>query len=177
MGTMQQENPALRKLSWARVTFLHARDAVIGGQMWFYRRVLGMDIADSVRVSLRAKLDFTYPQGVHIDEGTYVAFGAIVFTHDMSRLRARDTYIGKNCFIGANAIVMPGVRIGDQCIVGSGAVVTADVPSGSIVGGNPARVLRSGIRTVESGVLEEAFEAAIKEKERLAAGAGSSPAP
>ena len=50
---------------------------------------------------------------------------------------------------------MPGIRVGDGCIVGSRAVVTRDVEAGSIVAGNPAKVIRSGVRTVKWGVLED----------------------
>lgn len=154
-----RRNP--RSLSGGRRVFQGARHAVIRAQVWVYRRILGMDLADDVRISLRARLDFTYPKGIHIDSGTLVAFDAIVFAHDLSRAYASDTYIGKNCFIGAQAIIMPGVRVGDHCIVGSGAVVTKDVPSGSIVAGNPARVLRSGITTLKWGILQEAHEEAV----------------
>ena len=44
-------------------------------------------------------------------------------------------------YIGAKALIMPGVTIGDHCIVAAGSVVTKSVPSGSMVGGNPAKVL------------------------------------
>jgi acetyltransferase-like isoleucine patch superfamily enzyme len=135
--------------------FLKARAVAVGLQMGFYRRVLGMDIGDGAFVSMRARLDFTNPRGVHVGEGTYVAFDSIIFAHDMSRLLHTHTYVGKFCFIGAQAIIMPGVRIGDHCIIGSGAVVTRDVPSGSIVAGNPAKVIRSGIRTVKWGIRED----------------------
>src|SRR5664279_227341 len=100
------ENPYLRRISFRRQLFLRVRARIIAAQVWVYRRWLGMDIADNVRISLRAKLDFTYPQGIHIAEGTYIAFDAIVFTHDMCRAYAADTYIGRNCFIGAQAIIM-----------------------------------------------------------------------
>ena len=76
--------------------------------------------------------------------------------HDMSRLLHTDTYIGRNCFIGAQSIIMPGVRVGDGCVVATGAVVTKDVPAGSVVAGNPAQVVRSGIRTVKWGILADA---------------------
>ncbi len=90
-----------------------------------------------------------------MDNGTYVAFGAVILAHDMSRVLSTDTYIGKNCFIGAHSIIMPGIRIGDECIIGTGAVVTHDVPAHSIVGGNPAKVIRSGIRTRRYGILAD----------------------
>jgi acetyltransferase-like isoleucine patch superfamily enzyme len=140
---------------------LAVREALVRAQIWCLRRLFKMDIGEDVRVSLRAKLDFTYARGVHIGDGSYVAFGAVIFTHDMSRLFRTNTYVGRNCFIGANAIIMPGVRVGDQCIVGAGAVVTRDVPSGSIVVGNPAKVIRSGIRTEKGGILSEAMAEAI----------------
>ena len=49
--------------------------------------------------------------------------------------------IGDYVYIGAKALIMPGVTIGDHCIVAAGSVVTKSVPSGSMVGGNPAKVL------------------------------------
>lgn len=45
-------------------------------------------------------------------------------------------------YLAFGALVLPGVTIGDYCIIGAGAVVTKDVPAGSVVAGNPARVLR-----------------------------------
>ena len=50
--------------------------------------------------------------------------------------------IGKNCWIGAGALIMPGVTIGDNSVIGAGSVVTKDVPSGVVAASNPARVLR-----------------------------------
>jgi len=114
-----------------------------------------MDIGQGCRISLKAKLDLTNPQGVHIGDGTYLAFDSVIFTHDMSRALHIDTYVGRNCFIGARAMIMPGVKVGDHCIVGAGAVVTKDVPNGSIVAGNPAKIIRSNIRTRQWGILEQ----------------------
>ena len=145
----------------ARRPVLAIRDFAIGAQLWIYRSWFGMTIGQGVKLSLRAKLDLTNPRGIHIGDRTYIAFGAVVFTHDMVRLFHTDTYIGSECFIGANAIVMAGVRIGDHCIVGSGAVVTKDVPSGCIVGGNPARILREGVRTGKWGILSDEYERVI----------------
>lgn len=144
---------------------LSVREGLVALRLWFLRTIVKMDIHPTAKISLRANLDLTNPSGVHIDEGTYVAFHAVVLTHDMSRLVMTDTYIGKNCFIGAYSIIMPGVRIGDECVVGSGSVVTADVPSHSVVAGNPARVIHSGIRTGKWGIREDIYTKA-KEAER-----------
>lgn len=50
--------------------------------------------------------------------------------------------IGKNCWLGAGVIVMPGVTIGDNTVVGAGSIVTRDLPAGVVAVGNPCRVLR-----------------------------------
>lgn len=51
-------------------------------------------------------------------------------------------HIGRNCWIGAGALILPGVTIGDNVVVGAGSVVTKDLPSNVIAVGNPCRVLR-----------------------------------
>lgn len=50
--------------------------------------------------------------------------------------------IGDNVWIGGEAIIGPGVTIGDNCVIGAGAVVMKDVPANSVVGGNPAKIIR-----------------------------------
>jgi maltose O-acetyltransferase len=52
---------------------------------------------------------------------------------------ARPVRVGSNVWIGGAAVVLPGVTIGDDAVIGAGSVVTRDVPSGSVVVGNPAR--------------------------------------
>ena len=107
-----------------------------------FTKLYKMDISASARISFRTYLDKTYPQGIHIGDESYISSGAMILSHDFIKDIKTDTKIGKKCFIGANAIIMPGVSIGDFVIVGSGAVVTKDVSSGCIVAGNPARILR-----------------------------------
>ena len=57
--------------------------------------------------------------------------------------RGRPITIGSNCWFGAGAIVLPGVTIGDNCVIAAGAVVTKGIPSGTLVAGVPARVIRT----------------------------------
>jgi acetyltransferase-like isoleucine patch superfamily enzyme len=66
------------------------------------------------------------------------------------RLKSEDVIIGKNCWIGIGAIILPGVILGHHTVVGAGAIVTKSFPEGHVViAGNPAKV----IRDVERGDL------------------------
>jgi acetyltransferase-like isoleucine patch superfamily enzyme len=147
---------------------LQLRNALIRTRVWYLRTIMKMDLDPGIMLSLKAHLDFTNPRGIHVGAGTYITFGSVILAHDLTRLLHTDTYIGRNCFIGARSIIMPGIRIGDECIVGSGSVVTRDVPSHSVVAGNPARIIRSGIRTRSWGILSDAFEEAASTETKRA---------
>lgn len=53
-----------------------------------------------------------------------------------------SVYIGNNVWIGAGAIVLPGVHIGDNSVIGAGSIVTKDIPANVVAVGNPCRILR-----------------------------------
>ena len=84
---------------------------------------------------------------VIIGEKFISAPGSIILSHDASTIihcgksRVEKTVIGNKVFLGANAVIMPGVTIGDNVIIGAGAVVTKDIPSNMVAVGNPARVV------------------------------------
>ncbi len=88
---------------------------------------------------------------IYVGDSTMFAPGVIVATAGHPILpELRETvyqynmpvHIGKNCWIGAGAIILPGVTIGDQVVVGAGSVVTKDLPSNVVAVGNPCRVIR-----------------------------------
>lgn len=114
-------------------------------------RIKGYDIHPMVILERNIHLDRLYPAGIHIGEHSLIASGVTILSHDhCKRVDGQpwlaDTYIGKRCFVAVNATILPGVRIGDEVIVGAGSVVSKDVPSNVIVAGNPARIIREGIR-------------------------------
>ena len=61
---------------------------------------------------------------------------------DSDLIPAKPVKIGKNCFIGCNAIILKGTELGDGCVVGAGAVVSGKFEAGSVIVGNPARCIR-----------------------------------
>lgn len=67
--------------------------------------------------------------------------------HDPSdytkHIDSKPIKIGSNVWIGADAVILPGVTIGDNVIIGAGAIVTKDIPSDSVAAGNPCKVIKS----------------------------------
>lgn len=120
---------------------------------WYRYKVSGYDIHPSCEIERGLNLDRYFPQGIHVGAHTILTSRVTILSHKLIPRKSLGrydgekvhTYIGEWCVIGIGAVIMGGVRIGDQCVIGSGAVVTKDVPSGCIVAGNPARIVREGI--------------------------------
>ena len=110
--------------------------------------------------------DHTYVEGgvmlgdrVVVKSGVYLFDGVVVeddvfigpqatFTNDpfpraKQPFEAPTTTLRRGASIGAGAIILPGITVGERAMVGAGAVVTKDVPSDTVVVGNPARVIRT----------------------------------
>lgn len=100
-----------------------------------------------------ANFNLTLVDDTHIYVGDYTMFGPNVTVATaghpiLPELREKGfqynapVHIGRNCWIGANSVIVPGVTIGDNSVIGAGSVVTRDIPSGVVAVGNPCRVLR-----------------------------------
>jgi len=100
-----------------------------------------------------ANFGLTLVDDTHIYVGDYTMFGpnVVVATAGhpiLPELREKGyqynmpVHIGKNCWIGAGAIIVPGITIGDNVVIGAGSIVTKDLPSNVVAVGNPCKVLR-----------------------------------
>ena len=100
-----------------------------------------------------ANFNLTMVDDTHIYVGDYTMFGPNVTVATaghpiLPELREKlyqynmPIHIGKRCWIGAGAIILPGVTIGDDTVIGAGSVVTKDIPANVVAVGNPCRVLR-----------------------------------
>ena len=100
-----------------------------------------------------ANFNLTLVDDTHIYVGDYTMFGPNVAVATaghpiLPELREQGyqynmpVRIGKNCWIGAGAMILPGVTVGDNVVIGAGSVVTKDIPDGVVAVGNPCRVLR-----------------------------------
>lgn len=121
---------------------------------WFLKSIYKVHIGKDTRISYKAFLDKSInPKGIYIGNYTLITGGAVILSHDACRHLIADVHIGDCCFIGAQAMIMPGVTIGDHVIVAARAVVTKDVPSNCIVAGNPAKIIKENIKTEKYGYM------------------------
>ena len=100
-----------------------------------------------------ANFNLTVVDDTHVNVGDYTMFGpnVVIATggHPIEPTLRKEGYqynmsvrIGKNCWIGAGCVIVPGVTIGDNVVIGAGSVVTKDIPSNVLAFGNPCRVHR-----------------------------------
>lgn len=125
------------------------------GEGTIFRLPLYCDYGDGIRIGARSFVNFncTMLDGapITIGEECMIASGVqlITATHPINPTQRRAALeqalpitIGDGVWLGAGAIVCPGVSIGENTVVGAGSVVTKDLPAGVVAYGNPARVAR-----------------------------------
>ncbi|WP_300814742.1 DapH/DapD/GlmU-related protein [uncultured Bacteroides sp.] len=114
----------------------------------------GKNITVGENVFINACCHFQDHGGVTLGDGCQIGHNVVFATlnHELAPERRHVTLpapivLGRNVWVGSNATILSGVTIGDNAVVAAGAVVTKDVPSDAVVGGVPARFIKSIIPT------------------------------
>lgn len=110
----------------------------------------GKNITVGKNVFINACCHFQDHGGVTIGDGCQIGHNVVFATlnHGLAPEERQTTYpapiiLGRNVWVGSNATILQGVTIGDNAVIGAGAVVTKDVEANTIVGGVPARFIKS----------------------------------
>ena len=127
------------------------RWAPYGIIIWVHR-FRGVKIGKNCFIDPSAIIETAHPGNIVIGNDVRIAAQAVVMTHIKAPNHLRESglmpfvlkpvVLEDYCFIGVNAIIMPGVTVGKGAVVASGAVITSNVPSYSMVSGNPAKVIK-----------------------------------
>lgn len=111
----------------------------------------GLHIGERVYIGRSVQFDWMHAHLIVLEDECTVVDGARILCHDASSNRrlgvtwVAPVRIGRRAFIGADAMILPGVTIGEDAVVAAGAVVTRDVPPRTVVAGVPAKPLHTTI--------------------------------
>ena len=105
----------------------------------------GSNVYANFHLTLVDDTDIYVGDNVMIGPNVTISAGTHPVHPELRRKQAQynlSITIGSNVWIGANSVILPGVRIGDNTVIGAGSVVTRDIPPGCLAAGNPCRVIR-----------------------------------
>ncbi len=141
------DNVTIKSAFWSNLAGMYQRSVIVA-RAYGARVVIGDHVGMS-GVTIYAR------ERIEIGDYTQIGVNAKVMDNDFhpldpmdrradikERIRCAPVVIGRDCFIGANAIILKGTVLGDGCVVGAGSVVTGRFEPGCVIAGNPARVIR-----------------------------------
>lgn len=115
----------------------HDKERIVIGDNNYFNRNLMIDACGLVEIGNNNM----FGPDIYITDSNHV-FGMGIDPHD-NPMNKGTVRIGNCCWIGAKAVILKDVQLGDYCVVAAGAIVTRSFPPGSLVGGVPARLLKS----------------------------------
>lgn len=148
---------------------------------YYYFKNCGIDFQGVPKyINYDVDFDLLAPEKIHIGENTVIAKNTVILVHDYSIECGlisinknkkdyevqflKDVYIGKNCFIGNRAFLLPGTKIGNNCIIGAASVVSGNIPDNSIAVGNPAKIIFKTDEWAEKKYKEKKYITGTKNK-------------
>jgi len=117
----------------------------------FFHRLRGVKVGRDVYIHRTVIIDEAYPENITIEDEVRVAAGTVIISHMKAGQHLRTHYLPfraakvklcKYSFIGANAVIMPGVTVGEGAVVTSGSVLMSNAPAYTVVSGNPAKKIK-----------------------------------
>ena len=155
LDLMDEYNNTPRRLQAERAAMLPKLFAEVGENCYiespFFANWGGHHVHLGKNVYANAGLKLVDDTHIYIGDYTMIGPNVVIATAghpidpDLRRMGLqynKAVRIGKNCWLGAGVIVMPGVTIGDNTVIGAGSIVTKDIPSGVVAVGNPCKILR-----------------------------------
>lgn len=119
-------------------------------------RKLGATVGKNVFIGDYVRVDLNHSNLLTIEDGVHIAGGVRLLCHkkDLSKYRIGEIYgnqaykygkihLCKNCAIGTDSLIMPGVTIGEGAVIGAGSMVTKDIPAWTLALGSPAKVVKN----------------------------------
>lgn len=131
------------------LNFIRARlRKFLNEEIWLSEYIsLGMKVGTNCQIQPGLVVDHSNCWLIEIGNNVTIAPFVYLLAHDASTKRHLNcTKVGRvvlqhNCFIGARAIIMPGITVGENAIVAAGSIVTKNVETNTVVGGNPAKFI------------------------------------
>lgn len=107
-----------------------------------YRTFLKMEIGEKTALAVMVMPDIMYPELITIGDNSIIGYQTTMLAHEylIKEYRLGKVEIGSEVMVGANSLILPGVKIGDRAVVSAGTVVNADVPAGAFAFGNPMQI-------------------------------------
>ena len=140
-----------------------------------FAKHIGVNLGERVHIYGGVRWS-TEPWIITIGDDSHITNEVNFVTHDGATLIFRKQtpdleltkpiVIGKNCYIGTRATIMPGVTLGDNCIVAAGAIVTHSFPDNCVLGGVPARLIKTSQEYYEKAKLNSLHLGHLHYKEK-----------
>lgn len=123
---------------------------------WLYRFFLKIEIGDRTAIAFLVMMDILYPEKIKIGKNSIIGYNTTVLAHEylIDEYRIGDVEIGDEVMIGANSIILPGIKIGNRAVISAGTLVNQDVPEGAFAFGNPMQIKHREYKQTERGEIE-----------------------